>query len=117
MKNIITIYSDDKSDLLIHVTVAFLAEDLFHMQTLKEYAFERLKSQLHSRPVNELFEGFKEIYATQCKAERQVFIKKQPDRIHSSAIGSISSEGRARVIDPPLYDVGMEEPQLERFLI
>ena len=65
---------DDEPGLLVHAIVALLARELFHMPELEEYALQRLKSQLHSWSVSELFEGIQEMYAIQYQAARQEFI-------------------------------------------
>ena len=51
-----------------------IAHDNFHMQELEEYALQRLKSQLRSWSISELYQSIKEMYATQYKAARHVFI-------------------------------------------
>ena len=71
---ILIAHLDDEPELLIHASVALLARDLFYIPGLEKYALQRLKSQLHRWSASELFDAIQEIYATQNKAARQVFV-------------------------------------------
>ncbi len=71
MRRLLTAYSDDEPDLLVHATVALLARDMFHIPELEEYALQGLRSQLHYWSVSDLFEGIQEMYAIQNKTARQ----------------------------------------------
>ena len=65
---------EDEPDLLIHSTMVLLARYLFRMHDLEAHALQRLKSQLHSLSVGDIFDGIKDMYASQNKGARDIIV-------------------------------------------